>query len=196
VRRVCASPCRERGPAANWSSRDLIKKVHNKFGSHVDRKPPRWLEELRYYPAGDADAVTYPLWRAAEDLATAVTGALLVEGCDVEPFEPRDQYLNGIDLPQAYVLGRPGIHLDVRAAVRCESWESGTRRAIVGARFGEEPFVFGVEGDGRLVLSAGAAGTPVADLARDFTQAGMPKVGRNDACPCGAGRKFKYCHGR
>jgi uncharacterized protein len=23
-----------------------------------------------------------------------------------------------------------------------------------------------------------------------------PKVGRNDPCPCGSGRKFKQCHGR
>ena len=23
-----------------------------------------------------------------------------------------------------------------------------------------------------------------------------PKVGRNDPCPCGSGKKFKYCHGR
>jgi uncharacterized protein len=23
-----------------------------------------------------------------------------------------------------------------------------------------------------------------------------PKVGRNDACPCGSGKKFKHCHGR
>jgi preprotein translocase subunit SecA len=22
------------------------------------------------------------------------------------------------------------------------------------------------------------------------------KVGRNDACPCGSGKKFKFCHGR
>jgi uncharacterized protein YecA (UPF0149 family) len=22
-----------------------------------------------------------------------------------------------------------------------------------------------------------------------------PKVGRNDPCPCGSGRKFKQCHG-
>lgn len=25
---------------------------------------------------------------------------------------------------------------------------------------------------------------------------GMPKVGRNDACPCGSGKKFKNCHGK
>jgi preprotein translocase subunit SecA len=23
-----------------------------------------------------------------------------------------------------------------------------------------------------------------------------PKVGRNEPCPCGSGRKFKHCHGR
>ena len=23
-----------------------------------------------------------------------------------------------------------------------------------------------------------------------------PKVGRNDLCPCGSGKKFKNCHGR
>jgi SEC-C motif-containing protein len=23
-----------------------------------------------------------------------------------------------------------------------------------------------------------------------------PKVGRNDPCPCGSGKKFKFCHGR
>jgi preprotein translocase subunit SecA len=23
-----------------------------------------------------------------------------------------------------------------------------------------------------------------------------PKIGRNDPCPCGSGKKFKNCHGR
>ncbi|PLC48764.1 preprotein translocase subunit SecA [Pollutimonas subterranea] len=26
--------------------------------------------------------------------------------------------------------------------------------------------------------------------------AGIPKVGRNDACPCGSGKKYKHCHGK
>jgi preprotein translocase subunit SecA len=25
---------------------------------------------------------------------------------------------------------------------------------------------------------------------------GLPKVGRNDPCPCGSGKKYKHCHGR
>jgi preprotein translocase subunit SecA len=32
---------------------------------------------------------------------------------------------------------------------------------------------------------------PVEQYVRD-----APKVGRNDACPCGSGKKFKQCHGR
>jgi preprotein translocase subunit SecA len=26
--------------------------------------------------------------------------------------------------------------------------------------------------------------------------AAMPRVGRNDPCPCGSGKKFKFCHGK
>jgi preprotein translocase subunit SecA len=26
--------------------------------------------------------------------------------------------------------------------------------------------------------------------------ASMPRVGRNDPCPCGSGQKFKHCHGK
>ncbi|MCC1495281.1 preprotein translocase subunit SecA [Alcanivorax sp. 1008] len=38
--------------------------------------------------------------------------------------------------------------------------------------------------------SAGAA-QPQQPVTRD-----MPKVGRNDPCPCGSGKKFKHCHGQ
>ena len=37
------------------------------------------------------------------------------------------------------------------------------------------------------------------DTLRQRTQqeaAGMPRVGRNDPCPCGSGKKFKLCHGK
>ena len=33
-----------------------------------------------------------------------------------------------------------------------------------------------------------------ADVEMDASS--MPKVGRNDACPCGSGKKFKHCHGQ
>jgi len=51
------------------------------------------------------------------------------------------------------------------------------------------------EGPAAVPLDAGN----VADLesreqAAPFVRA-MPKVGRNEPCPCGSGRKFKHCHG-
>jgi preprotein translocase subunit SecA len=40
-----------------------------------------------------------------------------------------------------------------------------------------------------------AAGAEAGDAARTFVRAGE-KVGRNDPCPCGSGKKYKQCHGR
>ena len=40
------------------------------------------------------------------------------------------------------------------------------------------------------------AGEPEqAGAAAPVTREG-PKVGRNDACPCGSGKKYKHCHGQ
>ena len=46
------------------------------------------------------------------------------------------------------------------------------------------------DGGGSPILP-GPAGEPVAPLVRDGR-----KVGRNEPCPCGSGRKFKHCHGQ
>jgi preprotein translocase subunit SecA len=39
--------------------------------------------------------------------------------------------------------------------------------------------------------AAGQQGAPIETVRRD-----KPKVGRNDPCPCGSGKKYKKCHGR
>ena len=31
---------------------------------------------------------------------------------------------------------------------------------------------------------------------RPAAGAAMPRVGRNDPCPCGSGKKYKQCHGK
>jgi hypothetical protein len=36
----------------------------------------------------------------------------------------------------------------------------------------------------------GAGGPTAAPFVR-----AVPKVGRNEPCPCGSGRKYKHCHG-
>jgi preprotein translocase subunit SecA len=46
---------------------------------------------------------------------------------------------------------------------------------------------------------SGAPRSAVADAARPDNATvvrTVPKVGRNDPCPCGSGKKYKHCHGR
>ncbi|MBL8534635.1 MAG: SEC-C domain-containing protein, partial [Betaproteobacteria bacterium] len=39
------------------------------------------------------------------------------------------------------------------------------------------------------------AAADAEDATNEPARAG-PKVGRNDPCPCGSGKKYKHCHGR
>jgi preprotein translocase subunit SecA len=49
------------------------------------------------------------------------------------------------------------------------------------------------------MTSSGSGGAPVAEqeiqLPKVTIRRETPKVGRNDPCPCGSGKKFKNCHG-
>ena len=47
----------------------------------------------------------------------------------------------------------------------------------------------------RLLRDPSGAGAAAPDLPSLSTQFGGGKVGRNDPCPCGSGKKFKRCHG-
>lgn len=47
----------------------------------------------------------------------------------------------------------------------------------------------------RSALEPGDPVTPTAALPSLDARFGGGKVGRNDPCPCGSGRKFKKCHG-
>jgi preprotein translocase subunit SecA len=44
-------------------------------------------------------------------------------------------------------------------------------------------------------LGMDAPGAQQAEVPAESTATG-PKVGRNDPCPCGSGKKYKHCHGQ
>ena len=56
------------------------------------------------------------------------------------------------------------------------------------------------------LVAAGAGNGPITDEGRDYYEPSEPvkqepikvgpKVGRNDPCPCGSGKKYKQCHGK
>jgi len=39
------------------------------------------------------------------------------------------------------------------------------------------------------------ADEPEVQLPKVSIRRDTPKVGRNDPCPCGSGKKYKHCHG-
>ena len=47
-------------------------------------------------------------------------------------------------------------------------------------------------------VSAGGEAVPAAPapIAVQPVKRQYPKVGRNDPCPCGSGKKYKQCHGK
>ena len=51
--------------------------------------------------------------------------------------------------------------------------------------------------DEALAIAGGGNGDTAVAIAPPppFVRAGQ-KVGRNDPCPCGSGKKYKHCHGR
>jgi len=42
--------------------------------------------------------------------------------------------------------------------------------------------------------SSAGDGAPAPSLPKQAPQKAMPRVGRNDPCPCGSGKKYKRCH--
>ena len=69
----------------------------------------------------------------------------------------------------------------------------GEAEAVAGS--GTEP-VAGAEGArrplvARAVRPPAASAEPTAPIVRS-----EKKVGRNEPCPCGSGKKYKQCHGR
>ena len=49
----------------------------------------------------------------------------------------------------------------------------------------------GVKSERNPMAEASQAGSPTRTIRRE-----SPKIGRNDPCPCGSGKKYKKCHGR
>jgi preprotein translocase subunit SecA len=120
-----------------------------------------------------------------------------------------DEYVKYVMHSQVQVLPRPALDPGLAGAqyIAPEGPVLGSR-AIAGALAagpapGEEVVFASADEVGAMTNGGGApqsvAAAPVA--ARSAVQGSSPasefdRVGRNDPCPCGSGKKFKFCHGR
>ena len=71
-----------------------------------------------------------------------------------------------------------------------------------GSRYLSKPIVIfahdedmGAAGGGAALMDTPAYYDPSENVKQEPIIAG-PKIGRNDPCPCGSGKKYKQCHGK
>ncbi len=113
-----------------------------------------------------------------------------------EAFQLFGEMLDGLKLELTRVLARVRIRsedevTEMEAEQRRKAppmafqHDSAPQPAMVGS---EQPEPAPVQPGGARMPAVGQNATP---FVRD-----MPKVGRNDPCPCGSGKKYKACHGR
>ena len=103
---------------------------------------------------------------------------------------------------------RTVLRIEIKAAPRAVEHKEGP--ALEGAHFSGPAEVDGDNGDSvlrkqaqvqaRTAVQGGPAavnnGGKVTTYRKSESDDPYVNVGRNDPCPCGSGKKFKYCHGR
>ncbi|MCX7032022.1 MAG: preprotein translocase subunit SecA [Spirochaetes bacterium] len=104
----------------------------------------------------------------------------------LEGFEIFDEMLLGIKTAIARKVFRVRIE---REPARSAAAPRAIPLQAVHGSFGQ----FGAAGP--TASTAVTAGPAPASVHPVTVQRSVPKVGRNDPCPCGSGKKYKYCHG-
>ncbi len=67
--------------------------------------------------------------------------------------------------------------------------------APVNVQYQHAEFTPGVDAEDAAAEAEADSDVAVAEKAQPFVRS-MGKIGRNDPCPCGSGKKYKHCHGR
>ncbi|MCX7563006.1 preprotein translocase subunit SecA [Xanthomonadaceae bacterium XH05] len=107
-----------------------------------------------------------------------------------EAFELFGQMLDKIRLEVVKLLARVRIRSEEEVAQLEEAERQRNAARSQRMQFQhEDAGGLGADEEAAQVLGAGQPQT--AQVIRD-----APKIGRNDPCPCGSGKKFKHCHGQ
>ena len=93
-------------------------------------------------------------------------------------------------------------HVQVRRQEEVDQFERERRAAIEREQAASEPtredeaLEAATLSDEAVASAAAVAGAATSSDASTTVKREQPKVGRNDPCPCGSGKKYKQCHGR
>ena len=105
-----------------------------------------------------------------------------------EAFELFEAMLGRIKVEATTLLARVRIRSeDEVAALEAQQRQQQEQAAL---QF-QHAQASGFASEGEVLAATAAAAAPVEASLREG-----PKIGRNDPCPCGSGKKYKQCHGR
>jgi preprotein translocase subunit SecA len=109
-----------------------------------------------------------------------------------EAFEMFSQLLDRVKHDTIVILSRVQIRRpEDAAAVQTRASDTSSMRFQHAAA----PNLVAAPPQAAAAPGASPPASPRADPVAPYVR-GQPKVGRNQACPCGSGKKFKQCHGR
>jgi hypothetical protein len=160
----------------NWKT--IIAKSRNKYGSHVDLAPPQWLNDLRYYPAANADVITLLLLSFGEALLEAATYHLASNGQSVMLHKARTS-LNGICFQQGVLVADSATKVTADAHIMLTEEYSG-QRTILGGVYADRAFILGLDASRRPVVAVGNPDEHLEDLEHKFLT-GIDPIGLNRA---------------
>ena len=108
-----------------------------------------------------------------------------------EAFELFSEMLESVKRDVVNLLARVHIRSEEEvAALEAQERQQAEARLRQSQFQHQEAGGYGTE-DEVAQMQAGGGQTALAQAVRE-----APKVGRNDPCPCGSGKKFKHCHGQ
>ncbi|OYV35511.1 MAG: preprotein translocase subunit SecA, partial [Thiomonas sp. 20-64-5] len=111
-----------------------------------------------------------------------------------EAFELFGMMLDSVKTEVTRVLMTVQVQSPEQAEQAAESMEQRAQRIQVNFQHADAASGISVldSSEAALAAMAVAGGTATAAQGADL----YPKVGRNDPCPCGSGKKYKHCHGK
>jgi preprotein translocase subunit SecA len=102
------------------------------------------------------------------------------------------RFLMSVKIQSREEIERTEARIEQEAERRVEQAQAQHADFAQAQAAGSESVEAGDDAVPRLAAAPDAAAAPVAQPFRRFSD----KIGRNDPCPCGSGKKYKVCHGR
>ncbi len=114
----------------------------------------------------------------------------------VESFHLFEEMLNNLNAKVVSALMRGQVYIPQRPDNQEQGHQPDVQRAMPERKNDYSKYRASKEALPGENANRAAASAPQGEKQRPTPVVNGPKVGRNDPCPCGSGKKFKNCHGR